>query len=84
MNEDYFVENGPEFLYIGGEAPLSGGNLVVTNERIYPMMEWASKLKARVWALEHRFYGHSRPFEYVLKNVLFIQDGPTKLGRLQT
>lgn len=64
MNDEYYKAGGPEFLYIGGEGPESGSRLMVREGRVAsPMVDWAKKQNARLWLLEHRFYGSSRPFK---------------------
>lgn len=52
----YFQEDGPVFLYLGGEAPLYGppgyGSFIET---------MAEQQGALILALEHRYYGESMP-----------------------
>lgn len=61
-NQKYYVNasmwktNGPVFMMIGGEGPLSARWVSVGS-----MVEYAGKYGALVLALEHRFYGESHP-----------------------
>ena len=50
-------KDGPVILYICGEYECPG----IPSNRLYPLV-LAQKYKARVLALEHRFYGASQPF----------------------
>lgn len=56
VNGSTFGVNGPVFLMIGGEGPLSAFWVAVGS-----MVEYAEKNKALVLALEHRYYGASHP-----------------------
>ncbi|XP_066913299.1 putative serine protease K12H4.7 [Clytia hemisphaerica] len=56
VNATQFGENGPVFLMIGGEGPLSARWVGVGS-----MVEMAKEHKALVLALEHRYYGDSHP-----------------------
>uniref|UniRef100_A0AC34QUG9 Serine carboxypeptidase n=1 Tax=Panagrolaimus sp. JU765 TaxID=591449 RepID=A0AC34QUG9_9BILA len=59
-HSDKFAKpNGPQFLMMGGEGP--GSYYDVVYEK-YPHILWAMNVSAGLWALEHRFYGGSRPF----------------------
>ncbi|CAD5228722.1 unnamed protein product [Bursaphelenchus okinawaensis] len=57
-NDAFYKDGGPEFLMIGGEGPESPAYIVRDG---IPLVEWAKKLNARLWILEHRFYGQSHP-----------------------
>jgi hypothetical protein len=58
MNDKYFdKENGPIFLYICGEYTCS-----IRDDRLFPFMIGAQH-KALMFAVEHRFYGKSQPFD---------------------
>ena len=49
-----YREDGPSFLYIGGEGPMAGpASGLITN--------LASDHGAKIYSLEHRFYGDSLP-----------------------
>jgi hypothetical protein len=54
------VRDGGEinFLNIGGEGEESP--VVITYEE-YPLVTWGMEFGARLWNLEHRYYGKSRP-----------------------
>ena len=57
-NEKFFdEEDGPLFVYICGEYTCS-----IREDRLFPFMVGASH-KAKLVALEHRFYGGSQPFD---------------------
>lgn len=60
QNDAYYTDNGIQFINIGGEGEETP--LVIYYEEI-PMVSWAKQLKARIWNLEHRYYGKSRPLE---------------------
>ena len=59
VNDVYWTADtsGPNFLYICGEGV--GG---VPTTSMYPFMVGASH-GARLWSLEHRFYGSSQPYD---------------------
>lgn len=68
---DACYDGGPDFIYIGGEAPESGSAIMLSSgKEPTSIMKWAREQKARVWALEHRFYGESRPFPTQTTDVL--------------
>lgn len=56
VNASSFAFDGPVFLMIGGEGPLSPNWVSVGT-----MVEYAAEYKALVVAVEHRFYGESHP-----------------------
>ncbi|KAI6243375.1 Peptidase S28 family-containing protein [Aphelenchoides fujianensis] len=58
QNDQFFKDGGPQFLNIGGEGPESGKRI---SHPSLPIVQWASQVNARIWNLEHRFYGKSRP-----------------------
>lgn len=60
VNTTYSNGGGLHFLYVEGEYPAVPDH--VSNED-YPHMQLAKDQQATVWALEHRFYGKSQPFE---------------------
>ena len=66
--DDFFdKENGPIFLYICGEYTCS-----VRDDRLFPFMIGA-KHKAKLVALEHRFYGDSVPYgNFELSNLKYL------------
>lgn len=55
--------NGAVFLVVGGENPADRNWL--SNEKL-PVVNLADKINASIYLLEHRFYGNSRPTEFVL------------------
>lgn len=58
INDKYWTDDdGPNFIYLCGEYRCS-----VPDERLYPFMIGA-KHGARLFVLEHRFYGDSQPKE---------------------
>ena len=57
INDDYYVEGGPMFFYLGNEADVS---LYVNATGL--MWENAPKFGALVVFAEHRYYGKSRLF----------------------
>ena len=58
VNEKYWTDkSGPNFIEICGEGPCS-----VRDSSMYPFMVGAEH-GARLFALEHRFYGESQPFD---------------------
>uniref|UniRef100_A0AC35U7I1 Serine protease K12H4.7 n=1 Tax=Rhabditophanes sp. KR3021 TaxID=114890 RepID=A0AC35U7I1_9BILA len=58
-NGDMYVEGGPQFIILGGEGSERVEDVLYPN---YPHVQWAKQLNGMVFALEHRFYGKSRPF----------------------
>jgi len=60
VNASLLGVNGPVFLMIGGEGPLSAFWVAVGS-----MVEMAKEHKALVIALEHRYYGESHPTRYI-------------------
>ena len=63
-NEKYYQKGGPCILLVGGEGPEQG--LWADDSRGLPHFEWAKTFNASVFNLEHRFYGMTRPFVYVV------------------
>ncbi|KAI6212673.1 putative serine protease K12H4.7 [Aphelenchoides besseyi] len=58
QNDQFYRVGGPQFLHVGSndeEVP------DVVSDSDYPMVQWAKKYNARLWNLEHRFWGQSRP-----------------------
>ena len=55
IDDHWDQENGPAILYVQGENPG-----IIVGSRTVPL-ELAQALKARLYALEHRFYGVSQP-----------------------
>eukprot|EP01112_Ceratiomyxa_fruticulosa_P005570 TRINITY_DN1624_c0_g4_i2.p1 TRINITY_DN1624_c0_g4~~TRINITY_DN1624_c0_g4_i2.p1 ORF type:complete len:277 (-),score=50.77 TRINITY_DN1624_c0_g4_i2:719-1549(-) len=59
VNDLYWdKDNGPVFLYINGEGPVSGPPSSSTDE----VVTLAQKFSAIIVTLEHRYYGQSVPF----------------------
>jgi hypothetical protein len=56
INDTFFVPGGPIFFQIGGEGPISFGDV-----RDLQMAVYASEHNALQITLEHRFYGDSHP-----------------------
>jgi|688.fasta_scaffold1116476_1 hypothetical protein len=58
VNDKYFTDpSGPNLIYLCGEYTCS-----VREDRLYPFMVGAAH-GARLFVLEHRFYGASQPFD---------------------
>ncbi|CAD5228720.1 unnamed protein product [Bursaphelenchus okinawaensis] len=57
VNNVNYEDGGPEFLYIGGEGPEHGYYISSRSN----LNVWSERMKARMWSLEHRFYGESHP-----------------------
>jgi pimeloyl-ACP methyl ester carboxylesterase len=57
-NLEFYVEGGPVFIMIGGEAEASWGWL-----KYGQWFKWAQQHGAAMFLLEHRFYGASAPTE---------------------
>merc|ERR1719370_696033 len=57
-NLEHYVEGGPAFIMIGGEAEASPGWL-----KFGQWYKWAEQQGAALFQLEHRFYGQSQPTE---------------------
>lgn len=60
VNKKYYVSGSPVFLIIGGES-FDLGKWTVGSDLQY--VRYAKNNTALIFALEHRFYGDSRPFE---------------------
>ncbi|CEF71411.1 Peptidase S28 family-containing protein [Strongyloides ratti] len=58
-NGNFYKNNGPQFLNLGGEGPISLFDVFYEDT---PFVSWGSQLGAMLFSLEHRFYGKSRPF----------------------
>eukprot|EP01086_Lenisia_limosa_P005084 TRINITY_DN2122_c0_g1_i1.p1 TRINITY_DN2122_c0_g1~~TRINITY_DN2122_c0_g1_i1.p1 ORF type:complete len:265 (+),score=52.98 TRINITY_DN2122_c0_g1_i1:115-795(+) len=56
VNLEHYVQGGPVFVYISGEAQMGPGT-VDAGEAV----EMAKELNGAVFALEHRYYGESVP-----------------------
>jgi len=59
VNDKYWTagSDGPNFIYLCGEYRCS-----VREDRLYPFMVGAQH-NARLFAIEHRFYGDSQPYD---------------------
>jgi hypothetical protein len=55
-NIEYHVDNGPIFIFVGGEAEISSGWLLAGH-----FHDMAKKLNGILFAVEHRYYGKTRP-----------------------
>ena len=60
MNDTFFKEGGPVFLFIGGEGTLNPVWLVTGT-----WINYAQYYGALCLGLEHRYYGLSHPTAYV-------------------
>lgn len=58
VNEDYFEEGGPIFIYIGGEWSIAASTI---QSGIF--VDIAKEHKGILFYTEHRFYGKSKPTE---------------------
>ncbi|CAJ0595738.1 unnamed protein product [Cylicocyclus nassatus] len=58
QNSHYYNGTNVVFLMIGGEGP---ENIAWVANENYPFVKWAKQYGAIMFALEHRFYGESRP-----------------------
>jgi len=58
VNQKYYKKDGPVFLMIGGEGPIS-------DKWMYSgaWIEYAEEFNALCLQLEHRYYGKSHPTE---------------------
>ena len=61
-NSKYYEKGGPVFLLIGGEASASKKSMYLGE-----WIETAKEFHALCVQLEHRFYGKSQPFKWVLQ-----------------
>ncbi|KAI1701854.1 serine carboxypeptidase s28 domain-containing protein [Ditylenchus destructor] len=50
----------PRFLMMGGEAAI---NYMYVDDEMFQFYRWGKDFKAVLYALEHRFYGYSAPFD---------------------
>ena len=65
---DNYVEGGPAFIMIGGEAEASPGWL---NNGDWTT--WAKENGAGMCLLEHRYYGESRPMkDMTVENMVYL------------
>lgn len=60
-NDQFFREDGPIFIYLGGEWTISQSSLMRGQ-----MFDMASEHNGYMFYTEHRFYGESFPTEYSL------------------
>merc|ERR1712183_204161 len=68
VNMDNYVEGGPAFIMIGGEAEASPGWL-----NYGAWTTWAKENGAGMFLLEHRYYGESRPTEdMTVENMVYL------------
>jgi len=68
VNDKFFTDpSGPNLIYLCGEYTCS-----VREDRLYPFMVGASH-GARLFVLEHRYYGASQPFDnWSTENLRFL------------
>ncbi|KAI6185943.1 Serine carboxypeptidase S28 [Aphelenchoides besseyi] len=70
QNDQFYKVGGPEFLHVGSNDKEV---FDVVSDPNYPMVQWAKKYKARLWNLEHRFWGQSRPLpDLSVENLKFL------------
>jgi hypothetical protein len=55
----FYEQDGPIFIYIGGEGPGIDYSRMEDNSLMW--QEWAVEHKAAMFMLEHRYYGLSYP-----------------------
>merc|ERR1719153_134249 len=68
VNMDNYVEGGPAFIMIGGEAEASPGWL-----NYGAWTTWAKENGAGMFLLEHRYYGESKPTEDMsVENMVYL------------
>lgn len=58
VNDEYFEEGGPMFIYLGGEWAISPGSI---SNGIF--VDLAKQHKGILFYTEHRYYGESKPTE---------------------
>lgn len=56
MNDEFYKQNGPVFIMIGGEGDASAKWMVEGQ-----WIEYAKQFGAKCFQIEHRFYGKSQP-----------------------
>ncbi|XP_012156539.1 putative serine protease K12H4.7 [Ceratitis capitata] len=56
VNDEYFKEGGPIFIYVGGEWTISAGSI-----RSGHLVDMAEEHNGILFYTEHRYYGQSRP-----------------------
>ncbi|KAK0076431.1 hypothetical protein PV326_010783 [Microctonus aethiopoides] len=68
VNSEYYKENGPVFVMIGGEGEANATWMVEGQ-----WIEYAKQYKALCFQLEHRFYGKSHPTsDLSVKNLVYL------------
>lgn len=68
VNSTWYVNGGPIFLFLGGEAPLEFFEFQEVSAKL-----WAQKLGALYIAIEHRFYGDSMPMpDFSTNNLRYL------------
>lgn len=63
VNDEYFKEGGPIFIYVGGEWTISAGSI-----RSGHLVDMAEEHNGILFYTEHRYYGQSRPTRLVVFN----------------
>ena len=53
LDDQFYQDGGPNFLYVCGEWVCSAANINTVP------MKFAQERNAKIWSLEHRFYGKS-------------------------
>ncbi|MFH4983779.1 hypothetical protein AB6A40_010488 [Gnathostoma spinigerum] len=59
INEDYRIPDGPAILFL--TAQYSSPSELIKDKK-YPVVEYAKRLNATLFMLEHRYFGSSQPF----------------------
>ena len=68
VNDEYFVEGGPMFIYLGGEWAISPGSII---SGIWP--DLAAEHNGMLYYTEHRYYGESKPTKDLLvENIQYL------------
>ncbi|KAI6243501.1 hypothetical protein M3Y99_00107100 [Aphelenchoides fujianensis] len=70
LNDAYHSAGGPEFLHVGTNDEETA-EAIANPDR--PLVRWAAQFGARLWSLEHRFWGRSRPLpDLSTENLRFL------------
>uniref|UniRef100_A0A1I7RJZ9 Serine protease K12H4.7 n=1 Tax=Bursaphelenchus xylophilus TaxID=6326 RepID=A0A1I7RJZ9_BURXY len=70
VNESYYHPGGPQILYVYGGSAASGVEIITEAS---PIVQYAKAVNARLWLLEHRYYGKSQPKpNHSIENLKFL------------
>ncbi|KAI6190934.1 putative serine protease K12H4.7 [Aphelenchoides bicaudatus] len=70
INDDFYAKGAPDFLLIAEPGEMHYGHI---SEKDRPIVQYAKEVKARLWILEHRFYGASQPpVDYTTDTLRFL------------